>query len=115
MLAQRGADLSRRASKAATPDIVTREPSEAASAPARRRKLSFNDKHALETLPGTIAALQAQIAELSRKLDDPQLYARDRKTFDSASAAMATAQAELAAAEDRWLELEMLREDIENG
>jgi ATP-binding cassette subfamily F protein uup len=115
MLAQRGADLSRRASKTAATESAAREPSEASSTSARKRKLSFNDKHALDTLPGTIAALQKKIADLNRKLDDPQLYARDRKTFDAASAAMATAQAELAAAEDRWLELELLRENIENN
>ncbi len=112
MLAQRGADLKRRTSKAAAPELIARE---AASPPARKRKLSFNDKHALETLPRTIAALQAKIADFNRKLADPQLYERDRNTFDAASAAMATAQAELATAEDRWLELELLREDIENG
>jgi ATP-binding cassette subfamily F protein uup len=114
MLAQRGADLSRRASRTAAPGGAAREPSEGPSNSARKRKLSFNDKHALDTLPGTIAALQTKIADLDRKLADPQLYVRDRKTFDAASAAMAAAQAELAVAEDRWLELELLREDIES-
>ena len=40
---------------------------------------------------------------------------KDRKKFDEASAAIATAQKELAAAEDRWLELEVLREEIEQA
>ena len=50
-----------------------------------------------------------------RLLDDPDLYRKDRKKFDEASAAIATAQIELAAAEDRWLELEVLREEIEQA
>jgi ATP-binding cassette subfamily F protein uup len=86
-----------------------------AGAPAPKRRLNFNEKHALETLPKTIAKLQAEIAKQQRRLDDPNLYAKDRKTFDEASNAMANAQQELAAAEDRWLELEVLREEIEQA
>jgi len=39
--------------------------------------------------------------------------ARDRAAFDKASAALGKAQAELAAAEDEWLRLEELREQVE--
>ena len=82
---------------------------------ATKRRLSFNEKHALETLPKTIATLQTEIARQQTRLDDPNLYAKDRKSFDEASNAMAKAQQELAAAEDRWLELEVLREEIEQA
>ena len=81
-------------------------------APARRR-LSFHEKHALETLPKSIAALQAKLRELHQRLDDPSLYARRRQAFDETSAALTAAQTELAAAEEKWLELEVLREEIE--
>ena len=73
------------------------------------------EKHALETLPKTMAKLQAEIAKQQKLLDDPDLYTKDRKKFDAASAAIAKAQEELAAAEDRWLELEVLREEIEQA
>ncbi|MFL6790498.1 MAG: ABC-F family ATP-binding cassette domain-containing protein [Bradyrhizobium sp.] len=114
MLAQRGADLKREAAKATA---VTEEKRElkAAAPGTPKRRLSFNEKHALETLPNTIAKLQAEIARQQRALDDPDLYARDRKKFDEASVAIATAQTELTAAEDRWLELEVLREEIEQA
>ena len=82
---------------------------------AGKRRLSFHEKHALETLPKTIAALQAKVRALHDRLDDPAFYARDRKAFDETSAALAAAQAELAAAEEKWLELEMLREELEGG
>jgi ATP-binding cassette subfamily F protein uup len=78
-----------------------------------RRKLNFNEKHALETLPERMAALEAEVRRLQDKLADPQLYVRDRATFDKASTALAAAQAELHAAEERWLELELLRTQIE--
>ena len=50
---------------------------------------------------------------LQDQLGDPELYARDRQAFTQASEALSATQAQLAAAEERWLELEMLREEIE--
>jgi ATP-binding cassette subfamily F protein uup len=114
MLAQRGADLKRESAKAAA---VERSKAATTGAPSgnARRRLNFNEKHALETLPKTIAKLQAEIARQQRHLDDPNLYKKDRKKFDTASAALSTAQKELEAAEDKWLELEVLREEIEQA
>ena len=114
MLAQRGVDVKREAVK---PSVVEerKEANTAAPAATPKRRLNFNEKHALETLPKTIGKLQAEIAKQQKLLDDPDLYARDRKRFDGASAAIAKAQHELAAAEDRWLELEVLREEIEQA
>jgi ABC transport system ATP-binding/permease protein len=115
MLAQRGRGFSGAAIKASPklPKDENPPPSHAAgTTPPGRRRLSFHEKHALETLPQTMAALQAKIRALNARLDDPGLYGRDRKAFEEASAALAAAQAELAAAEEKWLELEILREDI---
>ena len=115
MLAQRGEDLTREQRKADA-DKPLKEPTAAPSpASTTKRRMTFKDKHALETLPKTIAKLQAEIAKHQRMLDDPDLYRKDRKTFDAASAAIAVAQTELTAAEDRWLELEVLREEIESA
>ena len=115
MLLQRGADLKREHAKAAPAAEEKKGVRPAAPSSAPKRRLSFNEKHALETLPKTIERLQAEIASQQRLLDDPDLYRKDRKKFDEASAAIATAQIELAAAEDRWLELEVLREEIEQA
>ena len=113
MLAQRGADLKRDAVKSqeATRNGSARQ----ASSGGAKKKLNFNDKHALETLPKTMKALQDEIAKQQRHLDDPNLYAKDRKKFDRVSAALADAQKQLQDAEDKWLELEMRREEIENA
>ena len=110
MVAQRGEGVTAKAKAEPKP---VREKTDAQSAPAARRRLSFNDKHALETLPARIAALEAEIAMLSRTIADPGLYARDRAAFDTASATLGKAQADLAAAEDEWLRLEELREQVE--
>ncbi|MGY3528099.1 ABC-F family ATP-binding cassette domain-containing protein [Bradyrhizobium sp. USDA 4452] len=115
MLAQRGADVKRETVKADGAIEEKKESRAAAPEAVPRRRLSFNEKHALETLPKTIDRLHAEIAKQQKLLDDPDLYAKDRKKFDAASAAIAKAQDELAAAEDRWLELEVLREEIEQA
>jgi ATP-binding cassette subfamily F protein uup len=115
MLAQRGEDLAREAPQASAAVEEKRETKATAPSAAPKRRLNFNEKHALETLPKTMAKLQAEIAKQQKLLDDPDLYAKDRRKFDAASAAMAKAQEELAAAEDRWLELEVLREEIEQA
>ncbi|HEY4922346.1 MAG TPA: ABC-F family ATP-binding cassette domain-containing protein [Xanthobacteraceae bacterium] len=114
MLAQRGEDIAREATSKPALSRPTRTP----AAPTRssaRRKLSFNEKYALETLPGEIAALQQTIRTAQERLAEPHLYARDRKAFDAISASLVAAQAELAAAEDKWLELEILRETIDGA
>jgi len=115
MLLQRGADLKREHARAAPATEGKKDARASAPSSAPKRRLSFNEKHALETLPKTIEKLQAEIAKQQRLLDDLDLYRKDRKKFDEASAAIATAQIELAAAEDRWLELEVLREEIEQA
>ena len=81
-------------------------------APPARRRLTFKDKHALETLPKTIAALQEDMRKLQTKLDDPQFYARDRAGFEKVSAALGELQQQIAALEEQWLELEILREEL---
>jgi ATP-binding cassette subfamily F protein uup len=113
MLAQRGEDVRGKGVKPA--EKAEKSAAKPRASSPGKRKLSFNEKHALETLPGRIAALEAEIKQLQTELADPTLYARDRAAFDRASSAIAAKQAELAAAEERWLELELLRDEIENA
>ena len=77
------------------------------------RKLSFKDKHALETLPGLIETLQQEIATLEKTLSDPSLFGKDPTAFDMASTGLASVTDELAKAEEDWLILEMRREELE--
>lgn len=113
MLAQRGNDLSREPVRKAP----TKAPKEtkAAAPRSQKRKLNFNEKYALENLPKQMAKLEEDIRSLQALLDDPGLYARDRILFDNTSSTLAAKQSELQAAEEKWLELEMLREEIEQA
>jgi ABC transport system ATP-binding/permease protein len=115
MLAQRGAELTRQTPKQPPPKMAKESAPAATEPPPARRRLLFKDKHALETLPKTIAALQAEMKGLQAKLDDPGFYARDRAAFEKATAALGDLQLKIAAAEEQWLELEILREEIAGG
>jgi ABC transport system ATP-binding/permease protein len=115
MLAQRGADLTREQSKRPELKKVGKEaaPVVAQSQPPKRR-LMFKEKHALETLPKTIAKLQSEIDALQAKLGDPQFYARDRATFERTTSLLGELQLKIASAQEQWLELEILREELAN-
>jgi ABC transport system ATP-binding/permease protein len=111
MLAQRGRGVEARAVEKGARPRAGRAP--AAPRAAARRRLAFHEQHDLKTLPGRMAELEARIAKLQDVLADPTLYGRDPGLFEKASAALAGSQADLAAAEHRWLELELLREELE--
>ncbi len=78
-----------------------------------QRKLSFKEKHALESLPSEIVKLEREIKSLNQKLADGDLYSKDRAMFDKATARLSAAQAELEALEVKWLELEERRVSID--
>jgi ATP-binding cassette subfamily F protein uup len=77
------------------------------------KKLSYKQKFALETLPKRMEEVVANIGVIEQRLADPGLYRRDPKAFADATGALDKARADLAAMEDEWLELEMLREEVE--
>ena len=111
MVAQRGAGVSARTVEAPP----TPKPKQEAKPreEKQKRKLSFNEKRALETLPEEMDKLRALRAKAQAILADPDLFSREPKKFEQASAALAKIETDLSSAEDRWLELEMLREEIE--
>jgi len=110
MLTQRGADLTREAAKEEKDKTV--KTSAAAEPQATKRKMKFKEKHALETLPKTMAALLAKANDLQAKLVDPEFYLRDRTGFEKVTSDLSETQRKLAAAEEQWLELEILREEL---
>lgn len=73
--------------------------------------MTFKDKHALETLPATIARMQQEAAALQARLNDPDFYVKDRSAFEKTTLAIGELQQKIAAAEEQWLALEILREE----
>ncbi len=96
-----------------------KRPGKAPAAPRDRSgdapKLNFSESHALKTLPGEIEKRNREIAKLQAELADSGLYARDPKKFASLSEGLAKAMAARDADEERWLALELKREEIEGA
>ena len=114
MVAQRGKGvraLGGDAQPAARPKPKPAAPA-STSAPERRKKLSFKQQHALKTLPEQIDRLNKEIADAEARLADPDLFRRDPDGFAALTKRLDAAQTELAGAEDEWLELELLREEL---
>ncbi len=107
MLAQRGPAA---AAPAAAPKPRSAPPPRPATT---ARRMSFKDRHALQTLPTQIEGLHTEIARLGSVLADGSLYARDPARFAATAGALTAAQAALAAAEEQWLELEIQREALD--
>jgi ATP-binding cassette subfamily F protein uup len=112
MVKQRGSPLLASAREEPAQASARRQPEKPRSQ-LNARRLSFNEKHALEKLPAEMERLRTQKTKLQALLADPQLYTKDPKRFAEASAALTKTDSELAHAEEQWLELEILREEIE--
>ena len=91
------------------------DPRPSTPAPKKPGKLTFKDAHRLKELEGLLASLPEDIARHDATLSDPDLYTRDRKAFDRATANAVRARSLLAAAEEEWLELEAKREALASG
>jgi ABC transport system ATP-binding/permease protein len=111
MVAQRGYGLAGPlGAPAETAERTSKRPVDRAAA---KRKLGFNERRALETLPRRIEKLRANLDTLDRKLADADFPARDPAAFMAATKTYAELRDELAGAEDEWLGLEILREELE--
>ncbi len=86
-----------------------------APAQTQRKKLSFKQSHALKTLPAQMAILERTLAGLDKKLANEGFYQRDPAGFARAGREHEAAQQEKDILESQWLELEILREEIEGN
>ncbi|CAK7258304.1 MULTISPECIES: ABC-F family ATP-binding cassette domain-containing protein [unclassified Shinella] len=87
-----------------------------AAVPAENKgkaKLSYKQKFALENLPKEMEKVEKEIAVREAKMADPALFTKDPATFNRLAAEMEKLRHSLTAMEEEWLELEMLREELE--
>jgi hypothetical protein len=92
------------------------KPRAAAPPPARAAtRLTYKDQRRLETLEAGMPRLSDEIVALEARLEDPSFYARDRAGFDATMHRLTALRAELASAEEEWLELEERREALAKG
>jgi len=98
----------------ATPKRPARLAKPAVAREVKAPRMSYNEQRELERLPAAIERLSAQLATLEAKLADPELYQRDRQAYEEAADRLDNTRRDLAAAEERWLELEAQRETYES-
>ncbi|CUX26613.1 ABC-F family ATP-binding cassette domain-containing protein [Agrobacterium sp. 16-172Ci] len=93
--------------KAAPSASASQDPSKA------KGKLSFKQKFALENLPKEMEKAQSEIAKREQRMADPELFTKDPAAFNTLAQEMSKLRDKLEAMEEEWLELEMLREELE--
>ena len=79
--------------------------------PAGPRKLSFKENRELERLPLEIEAAEEEQAKLYDTMSDPAFYQGDGEAVALAKARLAELEQFLAAAYDRWQELESIKDN----
>ncbi len=77
-------------------------------------KLSYKDQRELDHLPGRMEIIQGQIDSLTSELSISNLFQRDRKRYDILSLELEKNVKDLKLAEQRWLELEEKKSELEN-
>ncbi|WP_096172729.1 ABC-F family ATP-binding cassette domain-containing protein [Cohaesibacter sp. ES.047] len=115
LIAQRGSGVQARKSPKKDKDRAAKSALEGdteTSAPKQRKALTFKDKHLLETLPAKMEEIESKIARLRARLEDPDLFSKDPETFNKAAKALEAQEDLLAKAEEKWLELEILQEEL---
>ncbi|MDO9416618.1 ABC-F family ATP-binding cassette domain-containing protein [Pararhizobium sp.] len=111
MVQRKGAlDEKRRADKA---EKSRTSESGASNETKNKVKLSFKQKFALENLPKDMAKIEADIAKREATMGDPKFFAKDPGGFSKLAAELEKLRASLNRMEEEWLELEMLREELE--
>jgi ATP-binding cassette subfamily F protein uup len=96
--------------EAAAPKKEKKTQPEQRNRKARPRKLSFKEKTELESLPARIEALEAEQAELHRRMADPEFYKEAGNAVAETTQRLEKIEAELEAAYGRWEALEAVAE-----
>ena len=69
----------------------------------------------MEQLPKKIEALEVELKKYQQELSRPNLYLTDRIAFTRAAEKLNFIKNELTNAEEEWLRLEILRNEIDQG
>lgn len=78
----------------------------AAPAPVAKSKLSFTEKHRLESLPAEIERVEAEIGKIGELMADPKLFTDHPAKFAKATEMLAERQTALEKIEAEWMDLE---------
>jgi ATP-binding cassette subfamily F protein uup len=79
---------------------------------SKGKKLSFKDQYALDNLPKEMDILSKKIETLQAKLAQGDFYSKDLDGFNATNKDLETKVKKLAKKEERWLDLEMLKDEL---
>lgn len=85
------------------------------SVPKKALRLSYNQQRLLEVLPDEISQIASDIADVEQQLADPELYSRDAQQFAKLTEQHQNLLAEKEQKEDQWLEIQLLKEEIDQA
>lgn len=77
------------------------------------KTFGFKQQHELKTLTTTIDTLKQELERCEFAVSDPNLFQDNPERFEQLTLALEHLKTQLMEAEDRWLELELLRESTE--
>ncbi len=76
------------------------------------KKMSYKDTYNLEMLPLKIEKLEKELKEHETILNDTDLFKNNRKAFDKAVIEITNLKKMISETENKWLELQILNDDI---
>ena len=78
-------------------------------------RLSYNQQRLLEVLPQKITELETELQKIETALADSELYTQNPDKFNELTARHESIAAEIAQSENQWLEIQMLKAELENN
>jgi len=106
-------DYVRQSKQIAKPKEAVKKSSAIAAKPKQARgRLTYKDQRDLDRLPKLLEDLQAKIEKLEAEMANPELFTKNPDKFQKTLDALTAAKIESEQAEERWLELEILQEEL---
>lgn len=81
----------------------------------KKKSLSYGQKLLLEKLPQEIKKIHLKITEKEQQFNDQNLFLKDAKKFSKLSHELKNLYHEIKEKEEKWLELEMLQEEVKDN
>lgn len=92
--------------------IKKKAPSSGSTENKQKEKLTYREERELESLPGVIAKLEEEHAELIKTLSDPDFYKRDPEEIESNEKRTREVEKEIEDSYQRWEQLEKLKNEL---
>ncbi len=108
-------DYIRQRNEAKKPKLQGKKTTAVSDKPKQSRgKLTYKDQRDLGRLPMLIKELEAKIVQLEADMANPDLFTKSPDKFQKTLDALTNAKLEHEKSEERWLELEILQEELGN-